>query len=143
MTPATPKDAPTRAPADGLTRRQLLQRGLWSVAAAAVGAVSGMALFRARAATHVWQLDPDKCAQCGRCETACVLTPSAVKAVHAYALWAIANCAADIISRKLSASIRPPKTNCARPGRSPAPSSRILFTNTRSTKNGASVARSA
>ena len=86
MTPATPKDAPTRAPADGLTRRQLLQRGLWSVAAAAVGAVSGMALFRARAATHVWQLDPDKCAQCGRCETACVLTPSAVKAVHAYAL---------------------------------------------------------
>jgi len=32
----------------------------------------------------VWQLDPKKCVQCGRCATECVLTPSAVKCVHAY-----------------------------------------------------------
>ena len=34
----------------------------------------------------VWQLDPEKCVQCGRCATACVLTPSAVKCVHTYAM---------------------------------------------------------
>ncbi len=32
----------------------------------------------------VWQLDPDKCIQCGRCATDCVLNPSAVRAVHAF-----------------------------------------------------------
>ena len=30
----------------------------------------------------VWQIDPDKCTACGICETACVRTPSAVKAVN-------------------------------------------------------------
>lgn len=32
----------------------------------------------------VWQLDPSKCVQCGRCATHCVLTPSAVKCFHVY-----------------------------------------------------------
>ena len=36
--------------------------------------------------SYVWQLDPMKCIQCGRCATACVLSPSAVKCVHAYAV---------------------------------------------------------
>lgn len=31
-----------------------------------------------------WQIDPYKCNQCGRCATECVLTPSAVKCVHAF-----------------------------------------------------------
>jgi len=34
----------------------------------------------------VWQLDPSKCIQCGRCATSCVLTPSAVKCTHVYAM---------------------------------------------------------
>ncbi|MCK9203576.1 MAG: hypothetical protein M0P58_03945 [Bacteroidales bacterium] len=34
----------------------------------------------------VWQLDPSRCIQCGRCATDCVLTPSAVKCVHVYAM---------------------------------------------------------
>jgi electron transport complex protein RnfB len=34
----------------------------------------------------VWQIDPSRCVQCGLCATECVLTPSAVKCVHAYAL---------------------------------------------------------
>ena len=34
----------------------------------------------------VWQIDPFKCTQCGRCATDCVLAPSAVKCVHAYDL---------------------------------------------------------
>lgn len=33
-----------------------------------------------------WQIDPDKCVQCGRCATECVLNPSAVKCIHAYAV---------------------------------------------------------
>jgi electron transport complex protein RnfB len=32
----------------------------------------------------VWQLDPTKCLQCGRCATHCVLNPSAVKCLHTY-----------------------------------------------------------
>lgn len=32
----------------------------------------------------VWQLDPAKCIQCGRCATNCVLSPSAVKCVHRF-----------------------------------------------------------
>mgnify|MGYP001590284734 CR=1 FL=1 len=32
----------------------------------------------------VWQLDPAKCIQCGRCATSCVLSPSAVKCVHRF-----------------------------------------------------------
>lgn len=34
----------------------------------------------------VWQIDPRKCIQCGKCETACVLQHSAVKCVHASAM---------------------------------------------------------
>jgi len=34
----------------------------------------------------VWQLDPSKCIQCGRCAENCVMTPSAVKVVHVYAM---------------------------------------------------------
>jgi Na+-translocating ferredoxin:NAD+ oxidoreductase subunit B len=32
----------------------------------------------------VWQLDPGKCTQCGRCATHCVLAPSAVKCLNQF-----------------------------------------------------------
>lgn len=53
--------------------------------AAALG-VGGAAWMAARPATGemVWQLDPQKCVQCGRCSTECVLNPSAVKCVHSF-----------------------------------------------------------
>ena len=35
---------------------------------------------------YVWQIDPFECTQGGRCATDCVMTPSAVKCVHAYDL---------------------------------------------------------
>jgi len=38
------------------------------------------------ASGYVWQIDPHKCTQCGQCKTHCVLTPSAVKCVHAYVM---------------------------------------------------------
>lgn len=68
-----------------MTRRDFLRActgavGLAGGAAAAVGAMGG----RLGGEDQVWQLDPDKCVQCGRCATACVLSPSAVKCVHAY-----------------------------------------------------------
>lgn len=54
-------------------------------AAAVVAAGSGAWLAsRPDAASMVWQIDPSKCIQCGRCATNCVLNPSAVKCVHTY-----------------------------------------------------------
>ncbi|MBM3496854.1 MAG: ferredoxin [Armatimonadetes bacterium] len=40
----------------------------------------------ARSEPTVPQIDPSRCIQCGKCATECVMTPSAVKCVHAYAL---------------------------------------------------------
>jgi len=37
----------------------------------------------AKGADYFWQIDPQKCTFCGRCETECVLPVSAVKCVHA------------------------------------------------------------
>lgn len=54
-------------------------------AAAALGV--GGAIWKAAAPSSgdtVWQIDPQKCVQCGRCATECVLKPSAVKCVHSY-----------------------------------------------------------
>ena len=56
------------------------------VRAAAVFAAGGGAWLAARpgGGDMVWQIDPLKCTQCGRCATNCVLNPSAVKCVHSY-----------------------------------------------------------
>jgi len=75
--------------ADKLTRRDLLRRGLrvagLAGAGGAAGALAATAGRRGRQ-SWVWQLDPDKCIQCGNCATYCVLSPSAVKCVHAFAM---------------------------------------------------------
>ena len=71
-----------------LSRRTLLAWLLRGAVAAVVVSVVGRAARRP-AATHtrlVWQVDPAKCTQCGRCATQCVLEPSAVKCVHTYAM---------------------------------------------------------
>ena len=39
-----------------------------------------------RGKEYVWQIDPFKCTQCGRCATECVMSESAVKCIHAYDL---------------------------------------------------------
>ncbi len=68
------------------TRRNFLRGAMrWAVLALLGGA--GLALFRRKASARtVWQLDPQKCVQCGRCATSCVLSPSAVKCVHAFSM---------------------------------------------------------
>jgi len=56
------------------------------IRAAATVAAGGAAyaLGRPRGERTVWQIDPTKCVQCGRCATNCVLNPSAVKCVHSF-----------------------------------------------------------
>jgi len=69
-----------------LDRRGFLKLLGLSVSAAALTATEGLAALRSRRAQRVWQIDPFKCINCGRCATACVLKPSAVKCVHDFTI---------------------------------------------------------
>lgn len=73
---------------DKLTRRELLGKAAFAAGLAGLGATGSYLLSQTNVGGEdtVWQLDPDKCIQCGKCATNCVLTPSAVKCVHAYAV---------------------------------------------------------
>ncbi len=53
---------------------------------AAAAAFAGATWFAAgsKAEDTVWQLDPNKCTQCGRCSTHCTLNPSAVKCLNQF-----------------------------------------------------------
>jgi electron transport complex protein RnfB len=62
------------------TRRNLLR---WIISSLLL-IIAGGLFLRKNKQTTVWQIDPEKCIQCGLCSTACVLRPSAVKCVHAY-----------------------------------------------------------
>ena len=68
------------------SRRAFLKKVVQISAAAAVGGAAFYALKNANSEDYVWQIDPFKCTQCGRCQDSCVLDVSAVKAVHAFAL---------------------------------------------------------
>jgi len=67
-------------------RREFLNNGARFALAFGVLGLAGMAVRNSRAGGTVWQIDPFKCTQCGRCATDCVLSESAVKCVHAYDL---------------------------------------------------------
>lgn len=69
-----------------LRRRDFIEKGMRLTLALSLGGVAGVAAFRAKGEGTVWQIDPFKCVQCGRCADYCVKKPSAVKCVHAYAL---------------------------------------------------------
>ena len=67
-------------------RRQIIIDGLRYGVLGLIGALGGfLGIKRSRGGT-VWQIDPNKCIQCGLCATACVLDESAVKCVHAHAM---------------------------------------------------------
>ena len=70
------------------TRRDVLWAGVRGACALGLGGtVAWLAGQRRAEARHqVWQLDPDVCVACGNCATECVLSESAVKCVHAYAV---------------------------------------------------------
>ena len=66
------------------TRREFIRKSMRLGLVVSVGAVGGLMTIKASGNDMVWQLDPSKCTQCGRCADYCVLTPSAVKCVHVY-----------------------------------------------------------
>ncbi len=68
------------------TRREFIRSGGRLSLALALGGIAGLATSGMTRDKWVWQIDPFKCTQCGRCATDCVLSPSAVKCVHAYDL---------------------------------------------------------
>ena len=68
------------------TRRQFLVGGVRAAGLLACTGLAGAWLGHGAAEDYVWQLDPDKCVQCDRCGTHCVLNPSAVKCVHEFKL---------------------------------------------------------
>lgn len=69
-----------------MERRRFIRSSMQMALAVSLGGVAGYSLLSSTSKKLVWQIDPFKCVQCGRCATECVMTPSAVKCVHAYAL---------------------------------------------------------
>jgi len=66
------------------SRREFIKNGIRYSLVIGVAGLGGITAFRSTAGETVWQLDPSKCVQCGRCATNCVVTPSAVKCFHVY-----------------------------------------------------------
>ena len=73
-------------PADKLSRREMLAGGARGIGLLSLGAAGGFLAGRESTAETLWQLDPDRCIQCGLCATECVLDVSAVKCVHTYGM---------------------------------------------------------
>ena len=69
-----------------ISRKNFLKQILRLGALAALGGIGGIAVSRSMNKEEVWQIDPELCNQCGRCATECILTPSAVRAVHSFAI---------------------------------------------------------
>ena len=54
--------------------------------AVSLGGIASVSLLKSTSKDLVWQIDPFKCVQCGRCAKECIMTPSAVKCVHSFNL---------------------------------------------------------
>ncbi len=67
-----------------ISRRRFFNDTLRTLCALGIGGLAGLLAGHAKPRRTVWQIDPEKCVQCGRCATDCVLDESAVKCVHAY-----------------------------------------------------------
>ena len=66
-----------------LSRRSILKWSARGIGLASLGSVTCLALQKNEAdREYVWQIDPDKCTQCGICASKCVLQTSAVKCLH-------------------------------------------------------------
>jgi electron transport complex protein RnfB len=69
-----------------LNRREFLKKGIRVSVLAGIGGLAVLVAKKTSNGQTVWQLDPSKCIQCGRCATNCVKSVSAVKCVHVYAM---------------------------------------------------------
>ena len=68
------------------SRRDFIKKGTRVSLLLTLGAVGGIGARHLTTEKYVWQIDPFKCTQCGRCATSCVMTPSAVKCIHSFDL---------------------------------------------------------
>lgn len=66
-------------------RRQFLKTCARLLAGGAMLTLTGVTLRKTafKGVACFWQIDPQKCTFCGRCQTHCVLSTSAVKCIHA------------------------------------------------------------
>lgn len=69
-----------------LNRRKFIDTTMRFGAGALIAGTGVWAVTGASDEKKVWQIDPFKCTQCGRCATDCVLNTSAVKCIHAFDL---------------------------------------------------------
>jgi len=69
-----------------ITRREFIKNGARGAVLLAIGGGIGWFAGISQANDTVWQIDPYKCIQCGKCATHCVLEVSAVKCVHNFAM---------------------------------------------------------
>jgi electron transport complex protein RnfB len=69
-----------------LSRRELLKTTIRGIGLLGFGGAGGYLVGREHQSETRWQIDPDKCIQCGRCATDCVLEVSAVKCVHSHGM---------------------------------------------------------
>ncbi|MFC2117718.1 ferredoxin [Bacteroidota bacterium] len=67
-----------------LNRREFINGSVRIGIAVGIGGIGFAISGKSVKGKTVWQLDSEKCVQCGRCATECVLTPSAVKCFHVY-----------------------------------------------------------
>lgn len=67
-----------------INRRDFINSTFRLVGGLTLGGLGGYLINNLSTDDMVWQLDPAKCVQCGRCATDCIMTPSAVKCVHVY-----------------------------------------------------------
>ncbi|MBI5217755.1 MAG: ferredoxin [Bacteroidia bacterium] len=74
-----------------MNRRDFIRLGFQAAAFVSIASVSGYLVKKSMDEDLVWQIDPYKCTQCGRCATSCVLNPSAVKCVHIYIMCGYCN----------------------------------------------------
>ncbi len=75
-----------KLPEQALTRREMLRGCGRAAAIIGAGGLVGLLARTAKADAAVWQIDPHKCVQCGKCATYCVLPTSAVRCTHAFAM---------------------------------------------------------
>ncbi|MEI7904160.1 MAG: ferredoxin [Candidatus Firestonebacteria bacterium] len=69
-----------------ITRRELLSNGIRNLSLVLLGLGIGAIAVKGNKKQHLWQINPKKCTQCGRCATECILSPSAVKCAHEYSI---------------------------------------------------------
>lgn len=66
------------------SRRKFVRNAGHIIVVAPLIIVPALLLEKSNASAYVWQIDPLKCTQCGQCKTHCIMTPSAVKCMHAF-----------------------------------------------------------